>query len=275
MKKSMAGAGVLLGTLILTLSQSGLAQQGDEVVQKTSKLGDLQFSFGLKLHTNKVTATALLPVDTTSGSVDILDNFRSSTENTLIPAFSLRYGNFFASASHFLETDYEFQAAAAGVRLKLNRRETDVNLGYYVLPGLGISVGYKQLKVNTLQDLKYEGPSIGLSGYGSIGGGWGLYGNIAYGKLQLKPSFVENDKKNTYVTQELGIAYSFDFRDTARLVKSLTLTLGYRNQTIESEKPVSVAQVSVVNGAPTVVGTSSAHLENVSRGPVLGLVISF
>ena len=117
------------------------------------------------------------------------DAINSGTELTPILLGSIRYKNFFVSASHFLDTNYNIKTQLTGASVDVGRNETDLNIGYYVLPSLSLSLGYKEVKFDGgLGDAKYAGPVIGISGYGSMGSGFGLYGSFAYGDFTLTSS---------------------------------------------------------------------------------------
>ena len=276
---SRIGLGLALVTsFISTGVRAENADAKNQAEVTTSVLGDLQLSIGLKLHPNRTTAISGSAINTTSGPALVADRFRSGTELTYIPIFSARYKNLFVSASHLAATSYSTLSDVIPGDVNFDRNETDVNVGYYVLPGLALSVGYKEVKVGGLQqgNVKFSGPTVGVSGYGSMGKGFGLYGNFAYGKLDLSPTEPLPDaKRNTYTAVEVGIAYSFDLGESARFIKSVSVTLGYRQQHIEGDKSVTLAKVADLAAGPVVVGTTNTRFENTSRGPVLGLVVSF
>ncbi len=237
-------------------------------------------SIGIKLHPNKITGTTGFPLLTTAGEVFASDSVRSGTELTPILLGSLRYKNFFLSASHFLDTDYEAKLEQSGVTVGVNNRnETDISIGYYVLPSLSLGVGYKEVKFGSdLGGAKYSGPFVGVSGFGSLGSGFGLYGSFAYGTMNLDAlSVPEGGKKFSYLNYEGGLAYSFDFRERGGFLNALTITLGYRYQNIES-KNAGPSQLVVDSGGGVLVPLgppSSVHVSNTSQGPTLGLIFSF
>ena len=240
-----------------------------------------QTSIGIKIHPNRIEGTLGFLVPTASGLVQTTDASRSGTELTPILFGSVRYKNFFISASHFLDTDYNLKLQQAGVAVDINRSETDVNIGYYVLPSLSLSLGYKELKFGGgLGDGKYSGPVLGVSAFGSMGSGFGLYGSFAYGAVTVKFSGADvpdNAKKYSYLNYEAGLAYSFDFRERGGFLNAVTLTLGYRYQSLDSKNALT-SQLVVDSGGGVLVPLgppSSVHTNNTSRGPVLGVIVSF
>jgi hypothetical protein len=57
-----------------------------------------------------------------------------------VPLLSARYGNFLASVSVMPSTDFSFVDGGSG-----SRSEFDLILGYTVLPGLNLTLGYKKV----------------------------------------------------------------------------------------------------------------------------------
>lgn len=264
---------------VFVFASGAVSAQSTNTDQQAESAGNFQLSVGVKLHSNRVSGDGAAPVETLNGRVVPAEGLRTDSELSYIPVISARYRDFFVSASHLAKTNYSF-TLPEGPRLNFDRSETDVNFGYYVLPGLALSLGYKEISVYPRSglgnDYRYKGPTVGLLGYGPLGHGFGIYGNLAYGKLNLSPTDgIEAGKRNTYVASEVGFAYSWDFRESSRLLKSVNVTFGFRNQTVETDNPVSVASTQLTPSGFIVTGTGKKHLENTSRGPVLGVIISF
>ena len=141
---------VFWAAVSISIPAVGYAEQNDASAKEpetSEPSSNWHASIGIKLHPNRITGTTGFPLPTTAGEVFASDSIRSGTELTPILLGSLRYKNLFVSASHFLDTDYDaiFQQSNQRVTVN-NRNETDVNIGYYVLPSLSLSVGYKVLK---------------------------------------------------------------------------------------------------------------------------------
>src|SRR5260370_39717653 len=64
----------------------------------------------------------------------------SSTKVTLIPVVNLRFRDFYASFSTLLNTSYTLSGQAQN-SINASRKDSDANVGYYVLPGLAASPG--------------------------------------------------------------------------------------------------------------------------------------
>lgn len=273
---------VFLATLSMVIPVAALAEQND-IADKDQAAPEAssnwQTSIGIKLHPNRVSGTAGFAVPTVAGTVFTTDALSSGTELTPILFGSVRYKNFFISGSHFLDTDYKISLQQSG-RGGINRKETDINLGYYVLPSLSLSIGYKELKFGgELGGFKYSGPVVGISGFGSMGSGFGIYGGLAYGALTISAQgeIPDDAKKYTYLNYEGGLAYTFDFRERRGFLDAITLTLGYRYQNFESKNAVS-SQLVVDSGGGVLIPLgppSRVHISNTSQGPVFGMIVSF
>jgi hypothetical protein len=272
----------LLLAFSMAMPVTAIAQQNGDTPKDNNEIettSNWSTSIGIKLHPNKLSGIAAFNVQTPTGTVTAADSINSGTELAPILLGSIRYKNFFVSASHFLDTDYDVKTQLTGAAVNLSRNESDVNIGYYVLPSLSLSVGYKEIKVDGgLGDAKYAGPVVGISGYGSIGSGFGLYGSFAYGAFTItsSASVPSEGKDHSYLNSEVGLSYSFDFRESAHFLNSITLTLGYRYQDLESKNGVPVQLVTLVGGVPTAIGPPTpVRLNNTSQGPVVALIVSF
>lgn len=264
---------VFLALIALNAWAEQATNSGDEVGD--SKSSDFSFTAAIKLHPSVVFGTTITPISTPSGLVPVADEVQSGTEMTPILLLNAKYKNVFVSLGHFFETSYDSKLRDTDQNSILKRNETDFNLGYYVLPGLGISLGYKELRssASTAGSSKFRGPTIGVSGYGAISDNVGLYGSVGYGKLSLSAEGSPTElRRNTYYVAETGIAYSFDI---GKALKSLSLTFGYRFQTVQSDKSIQTARVAVIGGNAAIVGARSGSVGITSRGPVLGIVASF
>lgn len=145
-----------------------------------------------------------------------------------IPHLNARYGNFVGSISGYLPTDHSFVDGGGN-----RRRELDVNLGYFVLPSVALTVGYKKVGQKA-PDGNYElsGPVAGLSATAPLGGAFALYGALGLGRMSdTDASTVKFDAD--YRLAELGLAYNLPMD---RVVKTLSFTLGYRIQVLSSKE---------------------------------------
>ncbi|MCK5718022.1 MAG: hypothetical protein KAH77_11080 [Thiomargarita sp.] len=140
-------------------------------------------------------------------------------------------------------TSQTVEGSSAGT-LQLERSEFDINIGYYVLPSLIVTLGYKQIDRNLLQtDLyidsqgdyaqKTSGWTIGISGGAPLSGKLGMYGNFSYG-INMETEWA-TDSLSTYDTDyysgEFGLSYGHKF-DSMPVVNAIAMYLGYRVQSL-------------------------------------------
>lgn len=202
-------------------------------------------------------------------SRDVIQTLSSPSKIATIPQLSVRYGNWFVSASTLTDTTYKLAGnwlnAIPGIR-----NEVDGNLGYYVLPGLAFSVGYKKITQSFESSDKWSGPTAALTGTAGLDRGFSVYGTVAFG--QMNATAPKDGTDNTsfnanYYLTEAGLAYSFG--GMGRLVRSVNMTLGYRTQTVVT-KGYQLADFSTPS--PTL---SSVNVRDTTQGLALGLSAVF
>jgi hypothetical protein len=145
----------------------------------------------------------------------------------LLPVLSVRWRDFTGSVSLYPSTEHEL---LNGRRDK--RKEFDVNLGYFVSPGVSLTLGYKKLEQRNTSGL-YEltGPVAGISGTAPLVRDVALYGSFGLGWLNTTGrSDIKFDAD--YRLSELGVAYTLPM---STFVRALTFTLGYRTQVLTSK----------------------------------------
>lgn len=197
----------------------------------------------------------------------------SSTKVSVIPVVNLRFRDFYASFSTLLNTSYTLAGQALN-SIDASRKEFDANLGYYVLPGLGVSLGYKSLsQVFGGATYRWTGPTIGATLTAPIQGGFAGYGALGIGffKMSLPAadanSSVNGDLNANYAIGEIGLAYGAAGVPTIA-VTSTAFTLGYRLQAVRTKDyKVRAATGASVNG--------STDLSDVTQGPALGFLVRF
>lgn len=149
----------------------------------------------------------------------------------LVPLVSARYGNFVGSMSVLPSTRFRFVDGGSGTR-----SEFDLILGYSVLPGLNLNVGYKKVSQRD-GDVRYEpaGPIVGLNGSAPLGNGFSLFGSLAAGKLKTPQSGGDNvvKFKADYRLTEVGLAYALAGEQVS---PRWTFTAGYRIQVMNSKE---------------------------------------
>jgi len=165
----------------------------------------------------------------TDGAGDqVLTQVAAKDKVVLVPLLSVRWRDFVASLSGYRPTDYRFLDGSTN-----SRKEFDANVGYFVTPGVAVTLGYKRVGQKGATD-NYElgGPVIGLSATAPISGPLALYGAFGLGRLKdTSASTVKFDAD--YRLSEVGLAYNIGLDN---LPKSLSFTLGYRTQVLSSKE---------------------------------------
>lgn len=145
----------------------------------------------------------------------------------LLPVISMRWHDFMGSISLYPSTDHEFVSGERGTR-----KEFDLNLGYYLSPGVALTLGYKKVEQGGSSGVyALSGPVAGVSGTAPLGRDFSLYGSFGMGWMKsTSSSTVKFDAD--YRLSEIGAAYTVP---TGTFVKAVTFTLGYRTQVLTSK----------------------------------------
>jgi hypothetical protein len=230
-----------------------------------------QFALGAKLWPNEWTSWD--PVSTGHNTIRVVESIASNTHLAVIPQASVRYGNWLAAASYFANTDYSLggrvdPATGTLSALTAARKEIDGNVGYYVLPGMALTLGYKQIEQNFGSNrYKWTGPTAGVAASAPLQGRLALYGTFAYGRLKLNastPDDAGNDRFNAdYLLGELGLSYNVS---TPLQHLAFSLTAGYRAQIVSTRR----FDVSTGFG-----GYVPVDLHDVTYGPSVSLLARF
>lgn len=168
-----------------------------------------------------------------AGNIVGLSESSGAARWVLVPTASIRYGDFFASASAFRATTFDFGGGASG-----RRSELDFNIGYTMLPGLSVTLGRKQIHDRGDSGFRYEprGPVVGMSGNAPLSGAFSIYGAVGIGRLKTpedpSPNVVKF--KSRYRLTEVGVAYTVLAQEG--FVKRWTLTAGHRIQVMHSKE---------------------------------------
>jgi len=248
----MTNSKKLAGAVSLALglgAGSALAQQKD-----------LTFTVGLKAWGN-TWETGQVNTGFVGGGSNS-NSFTSGTKWSTIPSVAVKYKDFFISGSQFTNTSYSFPpqtslgfapaAAAATPNTQTtvaDRKEMDFNIGWYFVPQVAVTLGYKEVKqkytsrfspaaftaFNSTGTTTNKAFTAGIQGSAPIGNsGFFLYGNGASSLGNgMKATFSGfgctagtcPDNKGWYASSELGFGYA--------LPVGVTLTLGYKYQVID------------------------------------------
>ncbi|KHD06405.1 hypothetical protein PN36_05060 [Candidatus Thiomargarita nelsonii] len=284
MKKAFVIATII--PICIGLGNSALGEQQKSLEKEVSPLFEVQsynknFTalIGVKYWFNKWD----LPIEMQSDKTQQIFSYDSETESTLIPVLSFKYKNLFVSGSFFPKTDYSFgeqsfdfpgslfglydvEKILVPISISGERSEWDINLGYYLLPTLAVTAGYKRIKRQVSlhipdqffptfsnqedrtqdalkqvleQDNQTDGLMLSIASVVPLQYQFGLYGSFAYGWLKTKGD--EESVNSKYKLGELGLLYSHRF-DQMPALNAASAYLGYRFQFLNDD-------FSVGNGA--------------------------
>jgi hypothetical protein len=183
----------------------------------------LSLGAGLRLWQMDWTTFSYAP----SGGSRVLTQELARSELVSIPILNARYGDWVASVSAYGKTDFVFESGERG-----SREEIDINVGWYVMPTLALTLGYKRV-VQSGREGSYEprGLVFGLSAAAPLGGGFSFYGNFGTGSFRT-PSGNPIKFDAIYRLTELGLVYAWG---PVPWLQSLSFTAGWRMQTLRSK----------------------------------------
>ncbi|MBS0509653.1 MAG: hypothetical protein JSR42_00515 [Proteobacteria bacterium] len=281
-------AGIGLGMISATpsIAQTAGAPADTSATHTVATVGDVQFFAGIRLWANEwdfSSLSARRAVDPSNPSNVVLrDEVVSDVSDVKfvpMPTFGARYGNFLGSITYFVPTSYSVKGVLSR---DVKRSELDVTAGYFVLPSLLLSIGYKHAKVDRLIEGLDSGQDIsaillGLSASAPLSDRLSLYGNFAYGLGRQKSDSPDPRGKDryssTYAIGEVGLSYRILEGRAGMFVKSLTGSIGYRAQSYTT-KDVGLGTYAMAN--PNVpIATTTRDVQTSTNGVVVALVASF
>lgn len=252
------------------------------VAQTTDTSSEMQTSFGVKIWPTAweswVTSPKGTGVALGTSRFQTVQAVGSSDEVSAIPFATIRFSNYFASVSAMSRTRYTLRDSATpgGFDVAASRRELDFNGGYYVLPGLALTLGYKQLTQTYGNDeYRWRGPIAGLNGSAPVALGLAIYGNAGVGRMSARFPATQVDVSGhtsfraDYRLAEFGLAYVTPW--TPSLLKSLLITAGYRAQYVNTRNYA----LAVTDGQGNSTFNTTANLKDTTQGFVFGLIGSF
>jgi hypothetical protein len=206
---------------------------------------DLSITVGLKGWESSWTTWRPATVEYSTGAVGITQALTSDTRFVLTPQASIRYDNFLLSASYLTPETYPLTGNIDNqlnppVTVSGRRYELDVNGGYYVLPGLALTLGYKQIRQDYgAGELVWGGPTIGVAGAAPLGSSnWALYGSYAFGYFKLNlpvdspdTGANQNSFNADYSVGEMGLSYGLNI---GHVLKFIRFSAGYRAQVLST-----------------------------------------
>jgi len=208
----------------------------------------------------------------------VVQSVSSSEEVSPIPFAIVHYKGFFGSLSAMSRTRFTLRDAGTpgGFDVSASRREVDAHAGYYLLSGLAVTLGYKQLTQTYGGDeFRWRGPILGLTGSAPIAVGVAIYGNAGAGRMTANFPAAQADFygrtsfKASYRLGEFGLAYALPWMVWP--ANALLLTAGYRAQYVKTEG--YALAVTDSNGVQSYNTTTS--LKDTTQGFVFGVSGSF
>jgi hypothetical protein len=160
-------------------------------------------SVGARIWDTEWTTFSYFTDDNTPPNNLALTQVSASNELAIMPIVSVRYRDFVGSISALPSTRFSFPDDGSGTR-----EEFDANVGYFVMPGLALTLGYKKVSQSgNAGRYRPAGPVVGVNANAPLGGAWSLYGSLGVGRLKT-PGGDEIDFEADYRLAELGLAYT-------------------------------------------------------------------
>ena len=159
-------------------------------------------------------------------------NKTSSQTNAPVLSATVKKGEYFVTASFLLPATYNFAGDS------LNRKDSDLAVGWSLNPNLSLLGGYKVVNSYSYTSNKFDGnvdfkiTYIGLNGFTSLNENSFLYGTFTRSLNVNKSNAASTDHKVVFTNYEAGYGYILD--------KNVQLSVGYRSQSFDdtsSPKP--------------------------------------
>lgn len=251
-------------------------------VEAQPDAGDRQLSVGLKVWTaawdSWITSPKGTGVALGTSRYQIVQTVSSDAEVAFIPVVSYRRKNLFVSMSAMSRTSYTLQDAAVpkAFAVPASRKELDVNIGYYLLPGLAATVGVKGLEQTYGTDAyRWHGGTIGLNGSAVIAQGLAIYGSGSVGRMRARFPAIQADAHGqrtfnaSYAVNEVGLAYALPWRPLT--VRYALVFVGHRAQFVKTHK----FGLAVTDAHGVSRFNVSTDLSDTTRGYVVGAMVNF
>jgi len=272
---------VLALALAWCLMTSGAAH-ADAPAEPLAEADPWVASLGLKTWTNGWDSWFTSPTGTGvalgTRRYQVVQAAHSNIRTSVIPFASVRKGPVFGSLSLMQKTSYSLQDAGTpgGFDVNASRHEADGSLGWYIVPNLALTLGYKQLTQTYGSDrYRWAGPLVGVNGSATLAPGWALYGTVGLGSMKATFPAAQPDAQGRssfhagYRLGEFGVAHGVALDNP--FLRSVAVTLGYRVQT------VSTTGYALANTSPGGVSTinTRASLVDITQGLALSLSATF
>lgn len=202
----------------------------------------------------------------------------SSSRAIPLTTFGVRLDRWTLSASVGPSTRFSNDEIDGG---SVSRTEYDVNLSYALTPNIGLTLIYKGGKVDGraranavmpelfANRLSPRGVALGLSAATTVGDRVALYANAAYGPGRASTSGALPAVHARYSVGEFGVSYRFP----PEAFGGIALQAGYRMQHFRfTDFPSSTYAASQ---PPVELSTTRGEVSSMSKGPILGLSLTF
>ncbi|CAH0295916.1 hypothetical protein SRABI118_04224 [Massilia sp. Bi118] len=225
-----------------------------------------QFSIGAKIwHASWLSyvPATYTGIDANGGPAlgDSVNGADGTGDTSVLPLLGVRHGKFFGSVSYGNYSS-DFHVLSSSIILPngqnlitsrtdhFKRRESDLNVGYYLTPEIGIALGYKdatESRDTTLAVAPQSTPLLSTKAKTLLLGAVGsfavyeklrFYFQAAYGPARLKLRFADPALSNfstngSYLIGELGLSYPIFTKASG--YGGATASLGYRTQTVKTD----------------------------------------
>ena len=183
--------------------------------------------------------------DPATGRPSVSAAYRKNVSTRTIPitALGARYGRWTASVARFARQ--QFDGNESYIEPTVSRDETDLSVGYQVLPGLSLAVIRKSGSTSLTQTratseltggdgpVKLRAHLVGLSVSAPLSDALLVYGNLAYGTGKvIDPAGQFETLKARYTLSELGLAYRHGLPRAVAGIQAVTVQAGYRTQVL-------------------------------------------
>jgi hypothetical protein len=200
---------------------------------------------------------------------ETVDTVEGKSHTDIMPLLSVRHDKLFASLSHGrFSSDFRVESSPVvtptGQTLitwrsdHFVRRESELNLGYFITPEVAIVVGYKDATENRDLSLGIAPQAtplvrttaqvflLGAVGSFAVYDKLRFYAQAAYGPARLKLTFANPSTGNDYNTNgryligEIGLSYPVFANPNG--FGGATASVGYRTQTVKTDSHSAVSR---------------------------------
>jgi len=193
----------------------------------------------------------------------------------------VRFRDFLGSMTYFVPTSY---SGEGGLSKSVERSELDINVGYFIMPSVLLSIGYKKGKIDRISDRddidteqNIDAILVGLSATAPLTDRLSLYGNFAYGfgrtESEQKDARREDSYDSRYAIGELGVSMRLFESSPNAFLKSASASIGYRVQSYTIDGSGFGTYAGPIDLIP--LSTTKQDIRTSTNGVVLALIATF